>query len=538
MATSEDPTARAQDVIRCQLCPGKDRKSAASILCKSCLVNLCKDCVGPHMLSDPNIKQEVLTHELTKGDITLPCKHHQKLSYEFCLSCSSPVCQQCLLSGFHENHSVQQIPELYKSKKEMIENDKNELETDIAPKNESAISEIESMLSDIVQKHQKRQQGIAEFDDKCHKLVDSIIEKYVHVSKEMEMKDTDFLFALKSEFQSRHSLIQSAMEENESNLVSSDSSVVIYYVSKNEHFRNLPSIFRLTVPQFNPVEVTEQAMFRIIGVIPKTIKTNVKEIGTINTGFGKINSFACIPNTNEFFISGDTNIIRRMDREENLIQEIPTKSGGIPVKLAVTRNGYLVYIESKSKHINVMKKDKTDLIPLQGWTAKAICCTSNGDFLVAMKAIFNFLKSKVVRFSDSKVTQEIEYDIGKPLYCDPFYIVENKNFDIIVSDPTVNKLVIVDERGKLRFNYDGNFQSNKDKPFTPHGVTTNSMCHIFKSDTGNNIIHFIDQNGQVLLHIENRNSSTPIDLCTDNKDNLLLVESFLGKVKVLKLFEF
>ena len=199
MATS-DPLARAQDVKRCQLCYGKHRKSAAETVCNTCHVNLCKDCVGHHMTANPTIRHDIVTFQLKKLEIVPPqCKLHEQQKCEtFCEQCDSPICEKCLASGSHEKHNVSQISEIHSSRKQLIERDTQELESNIAPVFESILSEIEEMLSNVVQKHGERQQTITEFGKRCHARVDIVINRYLSDSKKMEKQDGDSVKTLKS----------------------------------------------------------------------------------------------------------------------------------------------------------------------------------------------------------------------------------------------------------------------------------------------------------------------------------------------------
>ncbi|XP_062588580.1 uncharacterized protein LOC134257262 [Saccostrea cucullata] len=559
MATPEVSTVKAQDIRRCQLCLGKHRKAAAEIICKNCHVNLCKDCVGPHMVSNPNVKHEVLTFELTKFDIIPPqcSRHHEQLCDTFCQTCGSPICHKCSSLGFHDNHNLQHISDIYSSRKKIIYEDKNELETYVAPVYETIIIEIDSMLSNVVQKHGERQQGITEFGERCHNLLDKVIKRYLEESKDVARGDTEFLSALKSEFQSRQTLIQSAINENESVLSSKDSSKLIYYNSKNEYFRNVPARYNLTVLQFNLNELTEQKICELIGVLPRSIKTDIparvlktvqhlpirkfaakpKVIKTVNTGYGETYRVNCIPNTNQFYVWGNTAFTKLMNTDENTLEEIPTSELS---DQAVTKEGYLVYAERKTKCIKIRKSNEIEcLTSTQEWTPLGICSCSTGEFLVSMKSLERKdSPSKVVRFSGSTVKQEIQYDaVGKALYAKPLCIEENKNLDIIVSDDDFNKVVVVHKTGKLRFIYDGNPKSKRYEIFTPSGVTTTSMCHILIADRINHIIHIIDENGHFTLHIANNEFQDPYDLSTDSNDNLFVAERVSGKVKLIKLFE-
>ncbi|XP_062572853.1 uncharacterized protein LOC134234788 [Saccostrea cucullata] len=194
----------------------------------------------------------------------------------------------------------------------------------------------------------------------------------------------------------------------------------------------------------------------IESIIPAQDRTfNPEIIGTVSTGYNETCRVKCIPNKNQFYVMGDKPIIKQMNTDEKLLDKIPTMSGTDLYDLAVTKEGYLVYIDKLSKYINIiMKRGEIGcLISLQEWTPLALCSSSIEGLLVAMKSS-NSGQSKVVRYVDSTATQDIQNNSeGKALYSNPFCIEENKNFDIIVSDYDVGKVVIVDKNGKFRFSY-------------------------------------------------------------------------------------
>jgi hypothetical protein len=175
MVTSEDPLGRPQNVKHCQFCPGKDTKSVAEIVCNTCHVDLCRDCVGHRTISDPTIQHDVVTFELKKYEVTPlhdQCKQHEEKTSElFCKQCDSTVCLKCLVSGLHENHEVSKMLEIHSSRKQQIEWDTDELETSIAPVFKSILSGMEEMLSNVAPKHDDRQQAITEFGRRCHAVM-------------------------------------------------------------------------------------------------------------------------------------------------------------------------------------------------------------------------------------------------------------------------------------------------------------------------------------------------------------------------------
>ncbi|XP_062593394.1 uncharacterized protein LOC134254878 [Saccostrea cucullata] len=569
MATFNDPLGQVQDVKRCQLCPGKDRKSAAETCCNSCQVNLCKICVGNHVISDPDMKHDVVTFKFKKSEVIPPqCSFHDEEKCDkFCEQCDSPFCLKCLNSGAHKSHNVQSISEIYKSRQDKITKDNLELETEIAPVYDAILSEIETMTSNVLQQHEDRTQSIKNLGEKCHRLVENVIRRYANVLKERYSQDNKNLLTLKSEFQRLQSLIQSAIDENKSILFSMDSSKLIHYISRNEDFINIPPTFELTVPNFTPVEITEQVLFKMIGEIPETIKSNIQGevirvvqpivqvhsrkpdknfidepqvIRTITLGNGKNYRIECIPNTNEFFIFCESQAIYHMNIEGKILDSIYSGPRKMPLDLAVTKEKYLVYINSWIQCIILRKSNKEQsLISLHNWNPLAICFTSTGELLVAMRSAYPYNDHghcKVVRYSGSSAVQEIQYVNGDEfLYGSPRFIEENKNFDIVVSDSVPDQVVVVDKMGKLRFKYKGNFPSKS--KFTPCGITTDSLCHILIADLSEHVIHIIDRNGYFLLYISNCQLQEPYDLSIDSNDNLFVAELGTGKVKKIKLFE-
>jgi hypothetical protein len=109
----------------------------------------------------------------------------------FCEQCDSPVCLKCILSGAHDSHKVPIISVLHRSRKQLIKRDTEELEKSIAPVFKSILSELEEMPSHVVQKHDERQKTIAEFRGEFHALVDSVIDKYLSESQNVEREDKD-----------------------------------------------------------------------------------------------------------------------------------------------------------------------------------------------------------------------------------------------------------------------------------------------------------------------------------------------------------
>ncbi|XP_062569576.1 uncharacterized protein LOC134231607 [Saccostrea cucullata] len=230
-------------------------------------------------------------------------------------------------------------------------------------------------------------------------------------------------------------------------------------------------------------------------------------INTISTAY-RLYSIFCLSDE-EIWICGDDKIMKLYSLQGNRLKSFQTKSGNIPLDIAVTRSGDLVYTDPGMRTVNIVKnKQIQEVIRLQGWTPRYVCSISSGDLLVTMVNDVEE-QSKVVRYSGSTEKQAIQFDSeGKPLYSSGNfntieYISENKNLDICVADNGAGVVVVVNQAGKLRFRYAGHSSTTKRYSFEPVGITTDSQFHILTSDYYNHCIHTLDQDGHFLCYIDN-----------------------------------
>ena len=149
-----------------------------------------------------------------------------------------------------------------------------------------------------------------------------------------------------------------------------------------------------------------------------------------------------------------------------------------------------------------------------GWSVEAMAKSlmPGSIFFIGTNAIHLLLflrredsrQSKVVKVISAAWTPtEFQYDNeGKDLYnsnCYDFFLEENRNGDICVSDTTA--LVVIDKRGNFRFRYHGKVFNTFEKPFKPMGVTTDPRGHILVADLENRCIDLLDQDGNFVRYI-------------------------------------
>lgn len=167
----------------------------------------------------------------------------------------------------------------------------------------------------------------------------------------------------------------------------------------------------------------------------------------------------------------------------------------------------LFYIHNNNNNIYKLSKDKKNTLFIMKSSSLEYQCVYwsaiTNDLLVGM-----YREDKqtglVSRYNQAgQRTQTIQHDsTGLELYCKPYYITENHNGDVVVSDSglhTSGAVVVTNHEGRHRFSYTG---PQPESVFQPLGICTDSMSHILVCDTLNRSIQLLHKDGQFLCHLE------------------------------------
>lgn len=248
----------------------------------------------------------------------------------------------------------------------------------------------------------------------------------------------------------------------------------------------------------------------------------------------ELQGVACLGEKEIWTCGNENDSISLYNLQGEEIKCINTKSGNMPWDITVTKLGELCYTDVKERSLNIFKNSGMhEVIRLESWIPRNVCCTSSGDFLVIMDSN-DAKQSKVVRYAGAIKNQTIQFnEKGERLYSSSSfkYICENKNLDICVADKVENAVVVVSHSGLLRFIYTGH---SSQMSFTPVGIATDSTCLILVVDHDHQIIHAVDQDGQFIGYIKNCNLQSPWAICVDTKDRLFVAESLTGQVKKIE----
>ncbi|XP_065936720.1 E3 ubiquitin-protein ligase TRIM71-like [Magallana gigas] len=553
-----DPRSTAQDVVRCDVCD----TPVPPLHCDFCQTNLCKACVGDHML-DLSKKHQVVPFQDRGSTPNYPIcpKHSPKQCELHCEQCDIPICAHCVSSESHKNHKLVDIYTNYQKKREDLQKDLHELKKFLSPKYQEIAKNITAQKADLSKNSQKLTTAIDKQGEVWHREIDTIITNLKSNVEEMDSKHLAALNKREDEITRIISEITQTIAHLKKLLDSNDVSLVSEYKSRIAEFRRLTPKLTVSLPNFTPQKINPEQLYQQFGSLSafsitteehgytmetseagssplKSLLDEPKIIATIQTQDKFLHSVTCHSDEEIWTCSyyNNKNIMNLYNLQGELVNFVQTKSGNNPWGIAVTRSGDLVYTDYNDRTVNIEKNTQIQtVIQLQGWIPWSVCSTSSGDLLVVMESD-DYEQTKVVCYSGSTEKQSIQYgDKGQPLYSSGVfkYISENRNQDICVSDNEACSVVVVNQAGELRFTYTGPPSTSKGS-FSPYGITTDSQGRILTADRDNYDIHILDQDGQFLRYIDNCHLQAPLDLCVDTRDNLFVTEYNTGKVKKIQ----
>ncbi|XP_078311363.1 uncharacterized protein LOC111133287 [Crassostrea virginica] len=185
----------------------------------------------------------------------------------------------------------------------------------------------------------------------------------------------------------------------------------------------------------------------------------------------------------------------------------------------------------------ILTDTKTDTT----WEPLCVYCSpSSGDLLVGMCRDDTYTRKytgKVMRCDNTgKRKQTIPhndytchdlYELPLYLYGYPWYITENNNGDVLVSDWDRGAVVVTSGEGVYRFFYTGPPSGSR---LRPTGICTDVMSHILVSDYKTSTVQMLDRDGQFLSYLLTTQSpgilNRPEGLSYDITNHILYVGSY------------
>ncbi|XP_061176945.1 uncharacterized protein LOC133185652 [Saccostrea echinata] len=450
------------DAIRCDNCPLE-----VEVYCKSCEVKLCGECGGKHV-----------TAKTSKGHIIVPycerystpvipcCRFHMSSKCSlYCRKCKDLICGICQ-NEEHVNHQMSDLIQESSLKRQDIQHDIITLEETIIKRLESLSENILEQKQQISKQYEPLVMAIQEQEKKWHAIIQEIAQKKLmdlHSMMQSHITEIDNnLTEIKKLLKDSHteaSRCRSILHMN-------SAKEFICFDSNLEEFTQL-KLTDVIFPTFTPKPINEEHITVELGYlygksqsimeVPLGIQKSSflvqtpRLLGVLNSGL--FNSELVTSVNNEAIWVARFGSIRRINRNNTNLEYVDIPSGYI-YGICLTEQGDLVYNNNTDKVIRMVRNGKsTKLISLTKWKSNGICTTSDGDLLVCMRSENNY-QGKVVRYSGSNVSQEIQNDKeNRSLFSSRFdmmCVAENRNSDICVSDVGSSAVLVLNKKGELQ----------------------------------------------------------------------------------------
>lgn len=264
-----DTLGSPQAVVRCSLC----QACMATINCKYCHLNMCKDCADKHMtehkVESANQNRSSLMYPKCQTHVNVHCMLH-------CGHCGIYICGQCISSKKHQNHDVVGILEnIKKVKKRAMQRDLVELEQSLFPIYREIASDIKAKKYDLHRNSRELTTFIDRQGEGLHREIDKIIAKWKEKLAETDSNYQACLSKQEAEITRTISEITQNVADLKKILDSNDVPLLLRYTSKNAEFKELPPEITVTLPKFTPREINSERLIELFGSLSALSFTTV-----------------------------------------------------------------------------------------------------------------------------------------------------------------------------------------------------------------------------------------------------------------------
>ncbi|KAJ8301021.1 hypothetical protein KUTeg_022540 [Tegillarca granosa] len=215
----------------------------------------------------------------------------------------------------------------------------------------------------------------------------------------------------------------------------------------------------------------------------------------------------------------------------------------LPGDIKMTSHDNIIVTDNRKPllHKLTTKGVKTQTISTSPLRPVALCEATDGNLLVSLVDKPSHKVGKSSRRLVSRITMDgntiesYEYQNTSRLFTWPHGVSENINKDICVVDrtsKTSGRLVVVDNKGKLRYTYDGQKLNHS---FYPRDVKCDKSGHVIVNDRNNIKVHILDLNGQFIRYIADENILKDNPICLElDKNDIVWVGGSMGNVYRLR----
>lgn len=257
-----DPRHSAQDVVLCDICDAPD----PLLHCDFCEINLCKICVGEHLI-DSTKKHQVVLYKERGSSPSYPycCEHTKDQCKHWCEQCNIAVCALCICSPNHRSHIFLDILTFTERKKDDIQKDFHELEKILYSKYQHFASNVQVQKAELHKNTQELKAAINKHGEDLHREINVIINTMKADLDKLDHKHLAVLNKHEDEIKQTISEITKNIADLEKIVNSDDVGHVFAYKSRNTEFKRLSLKPTVTLPNFTPHKINREHIYQQFG---------------------------------------------------------------------------------------------------------------------------------------------------------------------------------------------------------------------------------------------------------------------------------
>ena len=167
-------------------------------------------------------------------------KHSTKACKQLCKTCNIPICSSCVASGKHKQHENEDILNMFKTKKKLMQKDLQDLMKFMYPKYKEFATNIPVRRADVGKHSKKLKAALDKQGEALHKEIDTIIQE---MKSEIDVMDIQHIAAIDRQEDAINNTISEITQvilDIQNLLDSNDVYLVSEYTSRTEEFRRLP----------------------------------------------------------------------------------------------------------------------------------------------------------------------------------------------------------------------------------------------------------------------------------------------------------
>ncbi|XP_078322991.1 uncharacterized protein LOC144622241 [Crassostrea virginica] len=533
---------QGQEAVECKSC-----RKPASFSCRPCGVNLCDPCVLLH-------SHDIVDYVSKDDDVCLCDSHHETKCSAYCKTCNVPICILCV-SIKHKSHEISELQDIIDELLKVIicGNDRLQSFRDDLQRVLDHTAKTASSLSSVYER--KKDEVTARGED-WKKKIENHVKKLHKELDDLKKENKAVLLKQKKEYENLIGKIDEMNRKSTKLLHSKNVTEMQKFRSVITEQNTLKEFTQYTFPTFYKCKIDENHLQKYFGYIEKMHERKISLLkekisipdpdsdrkvlevpsvsSVIDPGFPASKKYntrlydMAVTDDQKVWMGGESNELKLFDLQGHLHHTVTITAQGMYICMY---NKQVVYSEVLNKTVKKISDDDTvvTMFTTDDWTPFGITGSASGDLLVCL---LKDDQSKVVRYSSAgNVLQEIQYDSQcQPLYQDAYYIAENVNGDIIVTDFKMRKVIAVNGLGIFRYSYSGGKSASS--------VATDSVGHVYVTDFKDDKIHMLDRDGRFLRHINPEGGiKEPRAVCMIGDCEMIVGECLTGLAKRIKFFE-